>query len=274
MRIPALILATTFLAAAPVRAGLFDMIKLPTGRAAIPAEAATQRVNEYLRDVLGVQDFKVTNGRGDFTGAEKKALDRHLTSRLDRAGQIVIADVAGPRGKGVLVIAGGDLASPLDPKKGYLAYLSLDTDLVFPEDADRALSLMAHVIGEPALFGFAPEGGPLWKVTERYLSRGYAPGGGMPGQAGQFTSSDGAVEAYAIRKDEPSPEQDEIPAWVVRGLHDLAWKKEKPLEMGVLIALTRRPGTRVCRLTHVTGVGTLGKTLFKDFKRLATETEE
>jgi hypothetical protein len=265
MRIHAVLL--TLLFAVPAHAGLFDFISLPGGKSDVSADVAAKRVREYAKDVLGLKGFQITEPRGELTSAEKKTLDRHLTSRIDRAKHVAVANVSSPQGKGILVIGATNLTEDAwDPTKGYMAYLSMDTELVFPADADRALSLVVHLVGEPPLFGFAPEGGPLWKVTERYLSsRGLGNPTGGPGGAGQFA---GGTPEYQVQSGETAPEADEIPAWVVRGLHDLKWKGGKATEMGLLVALTRRPNTGLCRLTHVTGIGTLGKTLFKDAQRL------
>jgi hypothetical protein len=68
---------------------------------------------------------------------------------------------------------------------------------------------------------------------------------------------------------------EDIPAWVVRGWTDLVWKDlPKPLDMGVLIALTRERGGKSSRLSHVTGVGSISKGLFHGGIRLNKEDEE
>lgn len=257
----------------PATAGVRDWLSM-SSRDKVSPEAAQKRAHQYLTEVMKFDGFTVEGGKSEFTAAERKALDKHVLSRLERANAIHVVRVEHKGAKGVLAIAGTDAKSEeFDPRAGYLAYLSLETGLVFPDEADRAHQIMSHLIGEPALLGFGPEAGPLWKSNDIISLRGYSAGpmGGGNGQA-QFSDTSG----YQPIPNEASPDADEIPAWVIRGLHDFPAKdaKDKPVEMGILAALTRKPGTNHCRLTHVTGIGTLGKALFKDGHRLAKETEE
>lgn len=268
------ILTLLVLSAVPAHAGLFDYFRLPTSQKEVEPAVADARVKQYLEDLLGIKKFTIKGGHGPLTAAETKALDAHITSRMTRAPSMVTARIEAEGLTGTCVIAGPDVASPgWDPTKGFLAYVQLDTALVFPSEADRAYSLAAHVLGEQALFGFAPEAGPMWKVTERYLQQNAAAGGGpMGGGMGQLNAGDPIP--YAVQSGESAPAADDIPAWAVRGLHDLKWKgAKKPVEMGLLIALTRRPASTVVRLTHVAGIGPLGKALFKDAHRLHTDDE-
>ena len=265
------IIATVCLAlvATPADAGIRDLFRFNTST--VPADVAEKRVRAYLDDVVRIPGLKVADGHGSPTSAEMKGLDSHITSRTDRAPEMVTARVTGKDVSGVVIVAGPGVTRPgWAPAKGYLAYLSLDSKLVFPEDADRAQALVSHLIGEPALFGFAPEAGPLWRVTERYLTKNYS---AMPGDGARFADSEGPGP-YQVREGERSPDEEEIPAWVVRGIGDLPGKHDKPVEMGLLLALTRRPGTSFVRLTHVTGVGSLGKALFKDAQRAKKDGDE
>lgn len=266
----AIALALALSCTAPATAGLLDYFRLPASQPEVPANVAEARVKEYLTSVLGLKKVEVKHGHGPMTAAEEKALDPHIVSRLKKGATMVTAEVDVEGIPGLAVIAGRDAnAAVWDPTKGFLGYVQLDTTLVFPSEADRAFSLTVHVIGEPALFGFAPEAGPMWKVTERYLQQNAsAPmGGGM----GQLNAGDPVP--YVAQSGETAPESDEIPAWVVRGLTDLKWKKQKPVEMGLLVGLTRRPASTCVRLTHVAGTGPLGKQLWKDAHRLI-EAEE
>jgi hypothetical protein len=250
------------LLASSASAGVRDWLSM-SSREKVSPEVAQKRAQQYLSEVMKFDGFTVEGGKSEFTATERKALDKHVLSRLERASSIYVVRVEHKGAKGLLAIAGVDAKNEdFDPRAGYLAYLSLETGLVFPDEADRAHQIMAHLIGEPALLGFGPEAGPLWKSNDVISLRGYSAGpmGGGNGQA-QFTDTSG----YHPIPNEASPDADEIPAWVIRGLHDLP---------GILAALTRKPGSNHCRLTHVTGIGSLGKALFKDGHRLAKETEE
>ena len=265
----AIVSALLVLSALPAQAGLLDYFRLPSSQPSVEPAVAEARVKQYLDDVLGVKKLTVKNGHGPMTGAETRGLDSHITSRMGRAPAMVTAQVESEGITGIVAIAGPNVnGAGWDPTQGFLAYVQLDTALVFPSEADRAFSLAAHVMGEKALFGFAPEAGPLWKVTERYLQQSAAaPMGGI----GQLNAGDPVP--YSAQSGESSPSDDDIPSWVVRGLTDVKWKKAKATEMGLLIALTRRPASTCVRMTHVAGIGPLGKPLFKDAHRL-TESEE
>jgi hypothetical protein len=260
---------------APSHAGLRDWLSLPSTRDKVSPELAQKRAQQYLTQIMQFDGFTVEGGKADFSPQERKNLDRHVLTRIDRATSLSVVRVERKDVKGVLAIAGVDpKAEAFDPHAGYLAYLSLETGLVFPDEADRAHQIMAHLIGEPAMLGFGPEAGPLWKSSDIVSLRGYQPVAGQAGGNGQAQFND--TSGYQPIAGEKAPDEEEIPAWVIRGLHDLPRPdaKDKPSELGILAALTRRPGTSACRLTHVTGVGSLGKALFKDGHRLAKETEE
>lgn len=268
----AIALALALTCSAPATAGLLDYFRLPASQPDVAAPVAEARVRQYLTEVLGLKKVEVKNGHGPLTAAELKTLDSHITSRITKGAAMVTAQVDVEGIQGIAVIAGKDVASESwDPRVGFLAYVQLDTTLVFPSEADRAYSLAVHVVGEPALFGFAPEAGPMWKVTERYLQQNASAPMGGGGGMGQLNAGDPIP--YVAQSGEEAPPADDIPAWVVRGLTDLKWKKEKPVEMGLLVGLTRRPQSTCVRLTHVAGVGGLGKQLWKDAHRL-TEPEE
>lgn len=264
------------LLSAPGFAGVRDWLSM-SSRDKVSPELAQRRAQQYLIEVLKFDGFTVEGGRSDFSPQERKSLDKHVLSRIDRAGSVYVTRVEHKGVKGVFAVAGtGAKNEEFDPRVGYLAYLSLDTGLVFPDEADRAHQIMSHLIGEPALLGFAPEAGPLWKSNDIISLRGYSAGPMGGGGAGNGQAQFNDTSGYQPIAGETSPDADEIPAWVIRGLHDFPAKdpKDKPAEMGILAALTRRPGGNSCRLTHVTGIGSLGKALFKDGHRLARETEE
>jgi hypothetical protein len=263
------------LAARPVWAGFGDWFHLGSSHESLEPAVAQKRVGEYLRGVLGIKNWRVSNGRNDLTSRERRNLDSHVLSRLDRTQALAVVDVktaGGVSGIGMLAAAKLD-SGAFDPSAGYIAYISLLTDKVFPADADRALSLMTNVVPESSLFGFSPEGGPIWKVTDKYLGK-------LPGDpTAQFSGADSAADdaiipAYQVHPNERSPDSDEIPAWVIRGTTDFIWRGSKPLELGVLVTLDRRPGTTKCRLTHVTSIGDRGKQLFAGGIRASAKDKE
>ena len=254
--------------AGPVRAGLMDWWKATTQRGVVPPDKAQNQVKRYLERVLKREDFKVSQGRSILAAADRKTLDGHVVSRLDRFPEMAVADVTSRGTTGLAVLAGHGLAKGgWDPAKGYVAYVSLAVEAPFPVEADRALELTAQLVGEPAMFGFSVEAGPLWKESENYLV------GALSGAEGaaQFAGGDAASdEGHGSGHD-----LDDIPAWVVRGWTELVWKGcPKPLEMGTLFALTRERNPKRCRLMHVTGVGNVAKGLFTGAIRLNKEDEE
>ena len=258
--------------AVPARAGLFDFFHLPSSQPDVAAAVAEARAKEYLEEVLGLKSLTIKDGHGAPTADELKSMDSHITSRMQRAPAMITAKLSAEGVTGIVVLAGpGVNDKEWDPSKGYLGCVQLDTGLVFPSDADRAYSLAVKVLGERALFNFAPEAGPVWKVTERYLQAG-ATAGGMPGAgAAQLAADDGSAVPYQVEAGEKAPEADEVPAWVVRGLTDLKYRKQKAQEIGLLMSLTRRPASTCVRATHVTGLGPIGKALFKDAQRLPSD---
>lgn len=268
-------------AGVPSEAGIKDWFRFSGRAATVPAPVAEARVKEYLANVLKLDGLEVTSGRSEIGARERKHLDSHILSRVEKAPELAVVEVSGKRFKGVGILGGHRLQSKnWDPVRGYVAYLSLVTPNPFPGDADTALSLLAHVLGEPALFGFSCEAGPIWAQTERYLASYHVPAAAGDGVA-QFSGSSG-IAPYKARSD-GAPDHDEIPAWVVRGLGDLIWRPgaaapskdaAKPAEMGVLLAITREGSSRACRITHVTGVGKLGQSLFAGGHRLTKDDEE
>jgi hypothetical protein len=283
---PTLVFALLALAGAPpVRAGLWNWFGLGQRRPRAEPQEAQARVSQYLTELLQRPGFQVSRGRSEMTREDRKALDSHFLSRLERTPEMVIASLAAPaaRATGFAVVAGpGVVRSGVDPVRGYLGFVVMFTDAPFPAEADRALSLAAHVLGEPALFGFAPEAGPLWPELEPYLSRnGAFPGEGVAQFAGGASGTapgtdEPRVAPYRAVSGERSPGSDEVPAWVVRGATEMNWRRHaKPLEMGVMLVLLRRPGApKGTQIIHVTGVGKLSRGLFKDAIRHSKKTDD
>ena len=248
----------------PVQAGPLDWFSSKLHRQISPA-LVEARVRTYLKAVVKNPRLKVSRGRSELTGAEKKRLDPKILDRIGDAGDLMVADVAGPDANGLAILASRDIAKPdWDPATDYLAYVALNNGAVFPGDADRALALCAHIVGEPALYGNAPEAGPIWLKKESGGGEGRGGGGGRGGRfnGGSFA---GDTSGYRPRAGEVSPDEDEIPAWVTRGVAQVALGgHHTPMKLGVLVALTRGPGGHGVLLTHVTGAGPAGKPIFRD----------
>lgn len=270
-------------------AGVLDWLPFKGSKAPLPSAVAEARATEYLHQFLKATDLKIQRPRSDLTAKEKQTLDRHVVSRMDRFDEWAVADVKGPSGSGLVVVAGRGLAKGAwSPTKDYVGYLSLVVPHPLPREADRALSLMAHAVGKAPLFGVSPEAGPIWIELESYL-QGPGGAGGPPAPPGAGRLSGGSVSArgtldfivvgadddddseetpildYSPDPRERPPSADDVPAWVVRARVPLKSRQakvgEKPLDLGLLMAMERQ-GNRGCRITHVTSTGGLSAGLF------------
>jgi len=261
------VIAGLVCATAPVQSGVLEWFRLPSRRTVGSPDTAQSQMKKYLARVLKIEDLQVSGRKSALTSAERRALDSHVLSRIDRCPEAVIVDLSGRATKGIGVLGGSNLTKgEFSPAKGYVGYVSLVTSEPFPTEADQALNLVTKVVGESGLFGLSPEAGPVWKHVEQCIV-GQVPG--LDGAA-QLSANQTAARTLPAESD---PE--EIPAWSVRGLGELIWKGEpKPLEMGVLVALTRERGGKACRVTHVTGVGQPSKGLFSGAIRLNKDEEE
>ena len=254
--------------AAPSPAGPLDWLTSKFHKSISPG-IVEARLRAYLKAVLQNPRLRVSHGRAELTGAERKRLDPKVLERLGDAGDVVVADVAGGDASGLAILASKDIEKPdWDPATSFLGYVVLSSPAVFPGDADRALSLCAHLIGEPALYGNAPEAGPVWLKKEPGGGGGGrgGGGGGRGGRGARFSGAEsfGADGDYQPRPGEVSPDEDEIPAWVTRGVATVPLgANHRPTQLGLLIALTRGPGGHGVTLTHVAGAGPAGKPLFK-----------
>ena len=270
------ILAVALLCAAalPAPAGPLDWLSSKFHKQ-IPGGIAEARLRTYLKTVVENPELKVTHGRSELSAAEKKRLDPKILERIASVSDVVIADLVGPTGSGIIMLASKDIGKPeWDPATEFLGYLVMASDAVFPADADRAQALCGHLIGDPALHNLSPEAGPVWQKKEAPGGGGRGGGGGgrggggggMGGRGGRFSGAESFAgeDGYQAKAGEVSPDEDEIPAWVARGTATIPLgQNRKPTKVGLLIALVRGAGNHGVQVIHVVGSGAVGKPIFR-----------